>query len=150
MLLCWAQKNLQTLNSETASLAKRDPSTSNGSTVNKSGSYKQIEDMVQHMFKKEPSQQNHCKNKRKREQQLTVSTETTTVMEVYKANCEKRLIRSEQLTEAEDENDFENRIIDNEGVDIEKMQQIQLSHRGSHQEMAYLDREVNRYVDGLQ
>jgi hypothetical protein len=71
-------------------------------------------------------------------------------MEVYKANCEKRLIRSEQLTEAEDENDIENRIIDNEGVDIEKMQQIQLSHRGSHQEMAYLDREVNRYVDGLQ
>jgi hypothetical protein len=45
-----------------------------------------------------------------------------------------------------DETNIENGI-DNEGVDIEKMQQIQLSHRGSHQEMGYLDREVSRYVN---
>eukprot|EP00978_Attheya_sp_CCMP212_P025183 scaffold80600_cov68-Attheya_sp.AAC.1 len=101
---------------------------------------------VQEGANRRKTRQEKCKP----EKQLTkfdslLSTDTTNVKEAYKAQGEKHQSRSVHPAELADDNNDENGI-DNEGVDIGNMEQIQLSHRGSHQEMTYLDYEVNRFI----
>eukprot|EP00978_Attheya_sp_CCMP212_P046102 scaffold373901_cov51-Attheya_sp.AAC.1 len=109
----------------------------------RSGSYNQIETIVECMFKGIPQAKKQHKQEQQRTKLGVLSSDTNTVKEAYEAQGERRC-RNQNVQPAGDDDGNES---EDERVDIHKMQQIQLSHRGSHQEMAYLDREVSRYVN---
>ena len=102
-----------------------------------SGTYSKIEEKESKMFKVEQVATGTNSNKRKSNQdEGQISKRRQSIVQTYLDRKETVRLQAAQNRATKNTTELD--------VDIEKMRGPQLGHRGSHQETAYLEREVGR------
>ena len=93
------------------------------------------------MFKPEPnSNEELTKSSKRKVPARVIATTTKDIMDTYMTSNVRRRVSND------DDDDGNNRA-ERMSVNIESLRQQQLAHRGSHQDTAFLDREVEAYLE---
>ena len=113
-----------------------------------SSSHQEIEELVKNTYVSEEklANQQDQRRKRKRKQQPTLSNKQRSTKETLELRHQKCLKIGKNESEQRLQNEKQNSLLE-DTIDVWQMQQIQEKHRGSHQDVSFLNSTIKLFLD---